>query len=416
MHEPGINDLKNKGIRFSGRVLNVEESPTFALEKKADELDGILKKEGRSVIRFGIGQPDFDTPENIKSAAKLSIDQNKTRYTASTGIKELKEAILKKFERDNGLSYELSEILVGNGAKQVLDDIMRVFINRGDRVIIPKPFWVSYSQQVILSEGIPEFVNFKDGLSIDVGHFSEIADKYGSAAGDGTAKLFILNSPSNPTGVVCRKNEIEKIGEICLKNGIFIISDEVYEKFLYGDAKHYSIAALSTDLKAKTISINAVSKTYAMTGWRIGYCAADREIIKQMTKVQDQSTSNPCTPAQWAAIEALDGNQASVELMRKEYEKRRDYIYKRLAAIKGMECVLPEGAFYVFPKVSSFFDDKIKGSFDFAGELLLKAAVAVVPGGAFGDNDYIRISYATSLEKIKEGMDRIEDFCAKLPG
>jgi len=401
-------------IRFSERILKVEESPTFALEKKADEIDQMRQKEGKSVIRFGIGQPDFDTPENIKTAAKLSIDQNKTRYTSSTGIKELKEAIIKKLARDNNLSYEIPEILVGNGAKQVLDDIMRVFINKGDRVIIPKPFWVSYSQQVVMSEGTPEFVDFSSDLKIDMEHFLESAQKYGSDSGDGSAKLFILNSPSNPTGVVCNRKEIEEIGRICLKNNIFIISDEVYEKFLYGNTEHFSMAAISDELKAMTITINAVSKTYAMTGWRIGYCACDRKIIQQMTKVQDQSTSNPCTPAQWAAIEALEGQQDSVGIMRKEYEKRRDYIFKRIQEIEGMECVLPDGAFYVFPKVSKFYNKKIKSSFDFAGELLQKAAVAVVPGGAFGDESYIRISYATTLEKIKEGMDRIVNFCKEI--
>lgn len=412
---PETKDIygENK-LRFSERILKVEESPTFALEKKADEIDQILKKEGKSVIRFGIGQPDFDTPENIKIAAKLSIDQNKTRYTASTGIKELKEAIIKKLARDNNLSYETVEILVGNGAKQVLDDIMRVFVGKGDRVIIPKPFWVSYSQQVIMSEGIPEFVDFSSDLRIDLEHFLKLAQKYGSDRGDSSAKLFILNSPSNPTGVVCSREEIEKIGEICLKNNIFIISDEVYEKFLYGAAKHYSVAAFSDELKAISITINAVSKTYAMTGWRIGYCACDRRIIQQMTKVQDQSTSNPSTPAQWAAIEALEGQQDSVEIMRKEYEKRRDYIFKRIQEIEGMECALPDGAFYVFAKVSNFYNKKIKSSFDFAGELLSKAAVAIVSGGAFGDENYIRISYATTLEKLKEGMDRIANFCKEI--
>lgn len=400
--------------KFSDRILKVEESPTFALEKKADELDRELKKEGRYIIRFGIGQPDFNTPDNIKDAAKLAIDENKTKYTASTGIRELKQAIVKKFERDNKIKYEVENILVGNGAKQVLDDLMRIFVNPGDRVIIPKPFWVSYSQQVILSEGIPEFVEFKDNLKIDFEHFNKIASKPGKTKGEGTAKLFILNSPNNPTGVVYSRDEIEEIGKICLKYGIYIISDEVYEKFLYGKAKHFSIASFSEELKSQTITINAVSKTYAMTGWRIGYCAADKEIIKQMTKVQDQSTSNPCTIAQWAAIDALEGNQDSVEIMRKEYEKRRDYIYKRIFAINGMVCTLPEGAFYIFPKISNFFNSKINSSFDFANKLLEKANVAVIPGEAFGDDNYIRISYAISMDKIKEGLDRIEEFCKEL--
>jgi len=405
--------MSNK-TKFSDRICKVEESPTFALEKKADELDRKLKKEGRYIIRFGIGQPDFNTPGNIKDAAKLALDENKTKYTASTGIRELKEAIVKKIERDNRVKYEIENILVGNGAKQVLDDLMRIFINPGNRVIIPKPFWVSYSQQVILSEGIPEFVDFKADLKIDMEHLRKIAEKYGNSKDKEAAKLFILNSPNNPTGMVYSKSELEEIGKICLENGIYIISDEVYEKFLYGTAEHFSIASFSDELKSSTITINAVSKTYAMTGWRIGYCAADREIIKQMTKVQDQSTSNPCTIAQWAAVEALEGNQDSIEIMRKEYENRRDYIYKRISAIKGMECTLPEGAFYIFPGISNLFGTKIKNSFDFADNLLEKANVAVVPGGAFGDDTYIRISYATSIDKIEEGMDRIEKFCKEL--
>lgn len=401
---------------FSERVLRVEESPTFALERKADELDAELKKEGKSVIRFGIGQPDFNTPINIKDAGKKAIDENKTRYTASTGIKELKNAIVNKFRRDNGVDYETSNILVGNGAKHVLDDIMRVFIDTGDIVVIPKPFWVSYSQQVILSGGIPEFVDFKKDLKIDVEHFSYIVSESAKIErnGSGRVKLFILNSPNNPTGAVYTRQELEEIGKICLEHNIYIIADEVYEKFLYGSAKHHSIASFSSDLKYITITVNAVSKTYAMTGWRIGYCGADSRIINQMTKVQDQSTSNPCTIAQWAAMEALDGNQDSVEIMRKEYEKRRDYIYNRISSINGMECALPEGAFYIFPRVSGFFGGKVKDSFDFAGLLLEKANVAVVPGEAFGACDYIRISYATSMEKIEEGLNRIEEFCISL--
>ena len=402
---------------FARRVLKVEESPTFALEKKVDELDIKLKQEGRSVIRFGIGQPDFNTPESIKDAGKKAIDENKTKYTASTGIKELKSAIVEKFKRDNNIDYETSNILVGNGAKHVLDDIMRVFVGPGDKVIIPKPFWVSYGQQVILSEGIPEFVDFRDDLKMDMEHFDHVVSKSArdkvSGIGSGRAKLFILNSPSNPTGIVYSKAELEEIGKICLENNIYIIADEVYEKFLYGSAEHYSIASFNEELKSITITVNAVSKTYSMTGWRIGYCGADSKIIEQMTKVQDQSTSNPCSIAQWAAMEAISGNQESVEAMRKEYEKRGDYIYARISSINRMKCALPEGAFYIFPKVSGFFGGRIKNSFDFAGLLLEEANVAVVPGGAFGADEYIRISYATSIQNIEEGLNRIEKFCSK---
>jgi len=396
---------------LSKNVLKLEESATFALEKKADEIDNELKKEGNLVIRFGIGQPDFNTPTNIKEAAKKAIDENKTKYTSSTGIIELKKAIVNKFLAENNLKYEIENVFVGNGAKQVLDVIIRAFINSGDVVLVPKPYWVSYTQQVLLSGGIPQLINFKNNLKIDVEHLNSVIK---SNKGKNKIKLLILNSPNNPTGAVYSKKELEDIGDICLKNNIYIISDEVYEHFIYGNVKHYSIATFSEELKKITITVNAVSKTYAMTGWRIGYCAADKDIIKQMAKIQDQSASNPCTPAQWAAVEALSGNQDSVEIMRKEYEKRRDYIYQRLSNINGLSCNLPEGAFYVFPNISALFNNKIKNSFTFADQLLEKAKVAVVPGGAFGDDNYIRISYATTLEKIEEGMNRLEKFCKEL--
>lgn len=405
-----MSDLTSKiDNLLSKKVLKLEESPTFALEKKADELDALLKKEGSFVVRFGIGQPDFNTPANIKDAAKKAIDENKTKYTASTGIVELKKAIVNKFGNDNKIRYGIENIFVGNGAKQVLDVIIRSFLNKGEMVLVPKPYWVSYTQQVVLSEGEPVAVKFNKDLKIDISDFNNTAK-----ANAQKIKLLILNSPNNPTGAVYSKKELEDIGEICLKNNIFIISDEVYENFIYGDAKHYSIASFSDELKNLTITVNAVSKTYAMTGWRIGYCAADSAIIKQMTKIQDQAASNPCTPAQWAALEAIEGNQNSVEIMRKEYEKRRDYIYKKLNSIKGIKCNLPEGAFYVFPDISALFNNKVKNAFDFAGELLEKAKVAVVPGGAFGDDNYIRISYATTIEKIEEGMNRLEKFCKEL--
>lgn len=405
-----MSDLTSKiDNLLSKKVLKLEESPTFALEKKADELDALLKKEGSFVVRFGIGQPDFNTPANIKDAAKKAIDENKTKYTASTGIVELKKAIVNKFGNDNKIRYGIENIFVGNGAKQVLDVIIRSFLNKGEMVLVPKPYWVSYTQQVVLSEGEPVAVKFNKDLKIDISDFNNTVKTNAQKI-----KLLILNSPNNPTGAVYSKKELEDIGEICLKNNIFIISDEVYENFIYGDAKHYSIASFSDELKNLTITVNAVSKTYAMTGWRIGYCAADSAIIKQMTKIQDQAASNPCTPAQWAALEAIEGNQDSVEIMRKEYEKRRDYIYKKLNSIKGIKCNLPEGAFYVFPDISALFNNKVKNAFDFAGELLEKAKVAVVPGGAFGDDNYIRISYATTIEKIEEGMNRLEKFCKEL--
>jgi len=405
--EETISDMKKY---LSDRVLKLQESPTLALEKKVDTLDGLLKAKGDYVVRFGIGQPDFNTPDNIKDAAKTAIDQNKTKYTASTGIKELKQAILDKLVRDNKLDYGLENIFVGNGGKQVLDAIMRAFINPQDAVLVPKPYWVSYTQQVVLSEGIPLEVDFNVLHKIDIRHLKSLIKQHGNRI-----KCLILNSPNNPSGAVYSLKELKEVVSICVENNIFIISDEVYEKFIFGSVEHISTASLGEEVKNITLTVNAVSKTYAMTGWRIGYVAAHKDIISQMTKIQDQSTSNPCTPAQWAAVEALNGDQGSVEIMRQEYEKRRDYIYKRLNSIKGIKCSLPEGAFYVFPDVSCFYKGNIKNSFDFSSELLEKAYVAVVPGAAFGDDRFVRISYATTMDKIKEGMDRIEKFCGN-PG
>ena len=394
---------------LSKKVLKLEASPTFALDAKANEIDIELKKQGDYVVRFGIGQPDFNTPENIKGAGKKAIDDNKTKYTPAAGIGELKEAIVNKFKKDNGLDYEPANILAGIGAKQVLDTIMRAFVNPGDGVLVPKPYWVSYTQQVILSDGVPLEVEFKEDLKLDIDHLKKVIADFKSPI-----KLIIINSPNNPTGAVYLKEELEEIAQICLENGIYIIADEVYEKFIYGDVTHHSIAGFSQELKDLTITVNAVSKTYAMTGWRIGYCAADKAIIKQMSKIQGQSPSNPCSIAQWAAIEAMEGDQGSVELMRNEYEKRRNYVYDRLKAIDGIECGLPEGAFYAFPKVSNLYNNRIKSSDDFSGQLLEEGRVAVVPGSAFGDDRYVRISYAASMDKIVDGMNRIEKFCKGL--
>ena len=400
---------KNLEKILSEKVQRLEASPTFALDAKANEIDVELKKQGDYVVRFGIGQPDFNTPENIKEAGKKAIDDNKTKYTPAAGIGELKEAIVNKFKKDNGLEYEPANILAGIGAKQVLDTIMRAFLNPGDGVLVPKPYWVSYTQQVILSDGVPLEVDFKEDLKLDIDHLNKIIADY-----QNPIKLIILNSPNNPTGAVYSKGELEEIAQICLEKGIYIIADEVYEKFIYGDVTHHSIAGFSRDLKDITITVNAVSKTYAMTGWRIGYCAADRAIIKQMSKIQGQSPSNPCSIAQWAAIEAMEGDQGSVELMRNEYEKRRNYVYDRLKTIDGIECGLPGGAFYAFPKISGLFNGRVKTSDDFSNQLLEEGRVAAVPGSAFGDDRYVRISYAASMPKIIEGMDRIEKFCKGL--
>jgi aspartate aminotransferase len=400
---------KNLEKILSEKVLKLEPSPTFALDAKANEIDAEIKKQGDYVVRFGIGQPDFNTPENIKEAGKKAIDDNKTKYTPAAGVPELKASIIEKFKKDNGLDYEPANIMAGIGAKQVLDTIVRAFVNPGDGVLVPIPYWVSYTQQVILNDGVPLEIDFKDDLKLDVDHLKKTIKDFKNPI-----KLIIINSPNNPTGAVYSRQELEEIADICLKNNIYIIADEVYEKFIYGDVEHHSIAGFSQELKDITITVNAVSKTYAMTGWRIGYCAADEAIIKQMSKIQGQSPSNPCSIAQWASIEAMNGEQGSVELMRNEYEKRRDYVYKRVKDIDGIECGLPEGAFYAFPKISGLFGGKVNSSDDFSNQLLEEVKVAVVPGSGFGDDNYVRISYAASMDKIVDGMDRIEKFCSSL--
>ncbi|MBI4972819.1 MAG: pyridoxal phosphate-dependent aminotransferase [Candidatus Omnitrophica bacterium] len=415
----------------SEKIKKIEPSPTFALAARINE----MKKRGIDVISFGIGEPDFDTPENIKTAATNAIKSNFTKYTPSSGIPELKEAVARKFKHDNGLDYKPSEILVSCGAKQCLYNMMQALLNPGDEVIIPVPYWVSYIEQVKLADGRPVLLE-TDRFKINPDTLREGITK--------KTRLLILNSPSNPTGAVYTKEELEEIANIVVEKNIFVISDEIYEKFIYpqmdasarthkpiDDAKHrpavlrqwngvkrssrhYSIASFSDDIKKLTITVNGVSKTYAMTGWRIGYCAASEEIIKAASNMQDQSTSNPCSVSQKAALEALNGPQDSVEIMRKEFEKRRNFIVKRLNEIPGVECSTPQGAFYVFPKVSKLYENGIKNSLAFSNTLLEKARIAVVPGSAFGADDYIRLSYATSMKNIEEGMDRLEEFCKNL--
>jgi len=384
---------------LSERARKIAPSPTFALTARINE----MKKRGIDVVSFGIGEPDFDTPENVKSAAINAIKQGFTKYTPSSGIPELKDAIARKFKHDNGLDYKPGEILVSCGAKQCLYNIMQVLLNPSDEVIIPVPYWVSYIEQVRLADGKP--------VLLETEQFKINPDTLRKAISRRT-KILILNSPSNPTGAVYSREELERIADICVEKNVFMISDEVYEKFIY-DGSHYSIGSFGDEIKKLTIVVNGVSKTYAMTGWRIGYCGADESIVKAASNIQDQSTSNPCSIAQKAALEALTGPQDSVERMRREFEKRRNFIVKRLNEMPGMECDTPKGAFYVFPLVSSMYKNDIKNSIDLSNALLEKARIAVVPGSAFGADDYIRLSYATSMERIVEGMNRLEAFCNK---
>jgi len=381
---------------LSKRALSINPSATLAITSRAKQ----MKKDGIDVIPFAAGEPDFDTPDNIKKAAIEAINSGFTKYTPSSGIPELKKAICEKLKKDNHLDYAPENILVSTGAKQCLYNIVQALINPGDEVLIPIPYWVSHPEMVKLADGKCVFlptVNFK------------INQKILETAVTNKTKALILNSPSNPTGAVYDEQELRKIAAICKKHSIYVISDEIYELLIYGK-KHISIASFDQDIKKLTIVVNGVSKTYAMTGWRIGYCAGQKEIIKAASSIQDHSTSNPNSIAQKAALEALTGPQDAIKKMKRAYHKRRDYMTQRLQKIKKVKAALPDGAFYVFADVSRLYNQGIPDSVEFCRLLLEKHHVATVPGKAFGDDRYIRLSYATSENNIKKGLDRIEAF------
>ncbi len=386
---------------ISKRAQQILPSPTFALVAKVKE----MKKQGIDIISFGIGEPDFPTPTNIKNAAKKAIDENFTKYTPGSGIPELKEAIVEKFKKDNNLDYDSSQILISTGAKQCLYNIMQTILDKDDEAILFSPYWVSYIEQIKLADAKPVIVKTNKDFKIDFEEFNKnITDK---------TKLILINSPNNPTGAVFSEEELKKLADIAVEKNIYVISDEIYEKLIYS-GKHVSIASFNDKIKELTITVNGVSKSYSMTGWRIGYCAGNKNIIKAAANIQDQSTSCPNSIAQKAALEALTADQKAVKEMRNEFMKRRNYILERLNKVKGVECNVPDGAFYVLPNVSKLYKGKLKDSTSFATALLEKANIAVVPGVAFGDDDYIRFSYATSIDKIKEGMNRFEKFCRGL--
>lgn len=392
-------------MRLSRRVSSIAPSPTLGITAKARE----LRARGVDVIDFGAGEPDFDTPMNIKKAAKDAVDAGFTKYTPTSGIPELKDAIREKLKRDNGLDYSREEIIVSCGAKHAIFNAILTLCDQGDEVILPSPYWVSYPEMVKLAGAKPVVVK-TDRKS----HFKITPDQLLKVIGPKT-KLIILNSPSNPTGMVYSKEELKPISEILVEREIYCISDEIYEKLIYDGREHTSIASLGPEIKRLTILVNGVSKAYSMTGWRIGYAAGQAEIIQAMSNLQDHSTANPSSISQKAALEALMGPQESVKEMVKAFGRRRDYVVKRVNSIEGMDCLMPEGAFYVFPNVSRLLGKKhggkiIKDSISLTELLLTEAKVAVVPGAVFGDDDHLRISYATSMENIAKGMDRIEDF------
>lgn len=386
--------------RLAERLKKVSLSSTLGITSKAKK----LKAEGVDVVTLAAGEPDFDTPDFIKDAATEAIKSGFTKYTPSTGIIELKNAICEKFKKDNSLEYNPSQIVVSCGAKHSIFNALFVLINRSDEVLIPSPYWVSYPEMVWLCEGTPRFIPTlpQDKFKIKINEL----EKYISIK----TKVLILNSPSNPTGCVYTKDELKEIAKICVKKKIFVISDEIYEKIIFDSARHISIASLSKEIFDLTITINGLSKSHSMTGWRIGYLAAPADIVENISKFQDHSTSNPASISQKAALAALKAGDDFSKSMACEFEKRRDYCFLRLKAIKKINPVLPEGAFYIFCDISR---TKLDSS-AFAGRLLDQALVAVIPGDSFGRNDFIRISFATNLDQLKEGMDRIEEWVNNL--
>ncbi|OLS03973.1 pyridoxal phosphate-dependent aminotransferase [Tissierella creatinophila] len=391
-------------LQLSNIGLNIEPSLTLDISSKAKS----MKDKGIDVINFSVGEPDFNTPENIKSRGIKAIQENLTRYTASSGVVELKKAICNKLKEDNNLDYNTENIIVSNGAKHSIYNALMAILNPGDEVIIGVPYWVSYPEIVKLTGAIPVLIE-----TSEENKFKFTIDDLNRVKTSNT-KMIILNSPNNPTGCVYTKDELINIGEWAVKNNIFILSDEIYEKLTYDNIEHVSIASINQDIRNLTITINGMSKAYAMTGWRIGYAAAHKDIIKVMAGIQSHSTSNPCSISQYASIEALIGDQEKLIEMNKQFIERRDYMVNAINNIDGLSCKKPEGAFYVMVNFSKLLNKNILGetinsSLDFSNILLDKAKVAVVPGIAFGNDNYIRLSYATSLDNIKEGINRIEN-------
>ena len=391
---------------ISNNLKRIKPSPTIAVTQKARE----LRAAGKDVVGLGAGEPDSDTPINVKNAAIKAIRDGDTKYTAVDGTPALKKAILKKFKRENKLNYKLDEITVGTGGKQVLYNTFMATLNKGDEVIIPAPFWVSYPDMVLLAGGKPKIVKCdeKDGFKITPAKLKAAITK--------RTKWIILNSPSNPTGSGYSKSEIQKLAKVLIKNKkVHILSDDIYEHVKYDNFKFFTIAQISK-LKSRTLTMNGVSKSYAMTGWRIGYAAGPKEIISAIRKIQSQSTSNPSSISQAAAVEALNGKQDFIKKRAKSFKERRDFVVKSLNNIDGISCLKPNGAFYVFPNCKKLLNKrtKLKKDTDFVQKLLEKQNVAAVQGSAFGLDGYFRISYATSMAKLKIAMSRIKKFCEDL--
>jgi len=396
-------------VKLASRVAKVKPSETLAITAKANA----LRAQGRDVIGFGAGEPDFDTPDHIKQAAIRAIEAGFTKYTPVGGTDELKDAILAKLKTDNGLEYKRSQVVVSCGAKHTLYNLAQALFEEGDEVIIPAPYWVSYPDIVVLAGGTPVILNTleKDGFKMKPDELK--------ASITGRTRAVIFNGPSNPTGAAYSPEELKALAAVLADTDIFAVSDDIYEKILYADFPFANIAMADPRLKDRTIVVNGVSKAYAMTGWRIGYAAGPEEIIAAISKIQSQNTSNPTSISQKASVAALTGDQHVVSIMVAEFKKRKDAIVDALNNIPGIHCPMPAGAFYVFPNVSALYGrsyegKKITNSTEFIEYLLDVANVATVPGAAFGSDDHIRLSYATSMKNIEEGVRRIKNAVAKL--
>lgn len=396
-------------MKLSARAERLQPSATLTITAKAKA----LKSQGVDVIGFGAGEPDFDSPLHVKEAAIRAINEGMTKYTGVGGIDELKEAIIQRLKEDHNLEYEKSEIITSVGAKHTLYNVTQVLLDSGDEVIVPAPYWVSYPEQIRLAEATPVILDTKESEGFKI--TPEALKQHINS----NTKALILNYPSNPTGATYNEQELRAIVDVAMEAGLIIISDEIYEKIIYGDTKHIPVAALGEDIKKATILVNGVSKTYSMTGWRIGYAAGDKEVISAMSKLQGQSTSNPTSISQWASIAAFSGDHQIITDRTKEFEQRKNYIVEKLNDIPEINCFDPQGAFYVFPNVSGCYNKEydgkvIKDSLDFTEFILDEAKVAVVPGVAFGSDDHVRISYATSMDDIVKGIDRMTEAIKKL--
>ncbi|HUG38794.1 MAG TPA: pyridoxal phosphate-dependent aminotransferase [Candidatus Limnocylindrales bacterium] len=395
---------------LADRLKTLAPSPTLAMQAKAKA----MRAQGIDVISFGAGEPDFDTPERIKQAAVRAMERGQTKYTEVGGVPELRAAVCEKLRRDQGLEYAPDEIVVSCGAKHTLYNIVMALVNPGDEVLIPSPYWVSYPEQVRLLDGVPVPVPTSESTGFDLDP-AELVRRVTPRT-----KLIVLDSPGNPTGAVFSAEALREVGRVAVERGLWIVSDECYEALTY-EGRHISIASLSPEIKARTIVVNTCSKAYAMTGWRIGYAAGNREIIRAMTDVQSQVTSNPASVAQWAAVEALAGPQDEIAKMVGEFDRRRRVIIAGLNAMPGVSCVMPKGAFYAFPNVSGLFGKTAKsgvleGSASVCAFLLDEARIATVAGVDFGSDDHIRLSYATGLETIEKGLARMDAAVRSLQG